>query len=292
MSITFDHKEAGHQTVTFPVGAIIFQEGDLSREMYSVIKGKVNIFIESEGNMIQVAQFKPGDFFGEMALLEGLPRSGTAVAAEAAELLVVSEENFIRSMKSDNELPWKVMKALSMRIRHQNQTIAERVGKDLSDVAERINNNSGNITASIKRIASAAREIEGNGIELASHMKEIEIISRQIEKALSFIKQVALQTKIFGLNASIEAARSGEHGRGMKVIAEEIRKLSELTQSNAEDIFQLTNKISTEINKVTISSTNTAEKSHSQTNAINDMVQAVEEMNNLSSRILEIAGDL
>lgn len=60
---------------------------------------------------------------------------------------------------------------------------------------------------------------------------------RQIEKFASVISGIANKTKLLSLNASIEAARAGEHGRGFGVVADEIKKLSESTQSNAKSII-------------------------------------------------------
>lgn len=60
---------------------------------------------------------------------------------------------------------------------------------------------------------------------------------RQIEKFAAVISEIADQTKLLSLNASIEAARAGELGKGFGVVAEEIKKLSESTQSNAKNII-------------------------------------------------------
>jgi CRP-like cAMP-binding protein len=292
MNVSLNIVQKSGQIIKRSTGKVIFREGDTSREMYVVISGRISIYLESEGKRIQLALFSAGDFFGEMSLLEGMPRSGTAVVEEDSELVVLTEASFLKLMKDDNELPWKVMKGLSMRIRNQNQALAQRIGKDLQDVAEKLNVNSEGINEAIKDIALAAGEIEGNGKELARHIKEIEAISQEMGKSLNFIRQVAMQTKIFGLNASIEAARSGEHGRGMRVIAGEIRKLSELSQENAEAIFRLTDKISSKMDEVTSSSENTAAKSQAQTGAIGNMVTSVEEVNGLAKRLVQIAGSL
>ena len=207
-------------------GEIIFNEGDSGQEMFVVLSGKVEISLKHESKSIVLGLLEEGDFFGEMSLLEGMPRSGTAKAVIPTQVVVLQQDSFRQIMASDSELAWRVMNGLSTRLRNQNRDFAERLGKDLQDVADQLNSSAQGIAGTIKQIAASAEEIELNEQRLAHNITEIKDISKQISESLMFIGKVARQTKVFGLNASIEAARSGEFGKGFGVIAEEIRKLS------------------------------------------------------------------
>ena len=73
-------------TRTYREGEIIFVEGDIGRALFILESGAVQLSRRVEGKDAPLYQLKPGDFFGEMALLESLPRSATATATEKSQL--------------------------------------------------------------------------------------------------------------------------------------------------------------------------------------------------------------
>jgi CRP-like cAMP-binding protein len=284
-------KEAG-QVITKQSGEVIFRSGDAGEDMYVVLKGSVNIFLEQNGSSIPVARLRQGDFFGEMSLLEGMPRSGTAIVDQASELVMLSEDSFRKLMKEDIVLAWRVMKGLSNRIRSTNNELAKQIGNDLQEVSKLLHENAQGLSGSIVHIAASAGEIDTNERQLAQQIKEVQVISKDIGVMLEFIRNVATQTHILGLNAAIEAARSGEHGRGFGVIAEEIRKLSAQSKENAEKIADLTEQIVLNMDKITSSSENSAQRINEQADATNQMVASVDTMAGLAVRLSAIASTL
>jgi methyl-accepting chemotaxis protein len=273
-------------------GDIIFTEGEPGHEMYVILSGKVEISLQLEGKSIMLAQLEEGNFFGEMSLLEGMPRSGTAKAVANTQLVLLRQESFRQLMMSDSELAWRVMNGLSTRLRNQNLEFVQRLGKDLLDVADQLNLSAQGISGTIKQIAASAEEIETNERHLAKNITEIKDISKQISESLTFIGRVAQQTKIFGLNASIEAARSGEFGKGFGVIAEEIRKLSEVSRHNADKMSTLTLQINAKMEQITQASFTSTKKSQEQSSATHDMVSSVEEVAGMANKLAKIANSL
>lgn len=102
----------------------IFYEGEPGSEMYIILSGKVVIYINSfDGSPIKVGELSSGNFFGEMAILEDLPRSGSAVALENTVLLSITKDNFEAFICNHPKLAHKIMKTLSSRIRSLNAQI-------------------------------------------------------------------------------------------------------------------------------------------------------------------------
>lgn len=280
------------EMLDFGAGETIFHEGDTGRQMYVLLEGTVDIYVQSEDARIPVARFASGDFFGEMSLLEGLPRSGTAVTAEQSRLLSLDEESFRKLASEDREFSWRVMKSLSQRIRNHNRELIQRIGNDLHDVSAQLDGNASGIHHGIEDIAASAAEIESNEKHLSAEIKDTQELSVQIMKTLDFLQQVARQTQILGLNAGIEASRSGEFGRGFKIIAEEIRKLSDQSKENAVKISDLTGRINDKMASVAEASENSARRLNEQTEATRRMVAATREVTELAQRLAQLSQSL
>ena len=106
-------EEEARLLLAFSEGATIFDEGDLGAEMYVVQRGEVEIVRQSK----RLALLKPGDFFGEMSLLEGLPRSAAARAVTDCAVLPVDAGAFDYMIRNIPELAIRMMRKLSGRLR-------------------------------------------------------------------------------------------------------------------------------------------------------------------------------
>lgn len=106
---------------------VIFKEGDLSNCMYDIRMGTVGIY-SNYGTKEEklLAELKKDQFFGEMGIIEGYPRSATAVAmGDMTELILVPKEDFEEYCKQNPEKTLLIMKNMSTRIRDLTQDYIE-----------------------------------------------------------------------------------------------------------------------------------------------------------------------
>ncbi len=95
----------------------IFTEGDLGTTMYIVQSGKIRLFRVVEGQKRVHGVMEKGDFFGEMSILEGLPRTISAEAVEDAEMIEINSMTFDKMIKGNIEIAIRMLRKLSIRLR-------------------------------------------------------------------------------------------------------------------------------------------------------------------------------
>jgi CRP-like cAMP-binding protein len=115
-------------TQRFEAGTIIFREGDKGALMYILVKGCVELRKKVEGGETVLKSVKtPNEFFGEMSLIDGRPRSATAIASEQTTLLPVDNAVFENMILSNPKFALTIIKTLSARIRSSNIQISELI---------------------------------------------------------------------------------------------------------------------------------------------------------------------
>jgi CRP-like cAMP-binding protein len=130
----------------FGPGESIFSKSTPADRMFVVLDGRVKIFTRSGGKKRKTfAYLRPGDFFGEMALLEGKPRSAAAEASDFTKLLVIENPDFQRLLIKDPQLTLFLLRAVCERLRKANEEIEAllfrnvlgRVAKTLHELGRR-----------------------------------------------------------------------------------------------------------------------------------------------------------
>jgi len=105
-------------------GEVVFHEGDPGNALFVVVRGFVHIERAAEdGTLVHIARRGPGDHFGELALLDALPRSADAVADEACELLVLARPDLKRFCDNHPETAWVMLQGLATRLREATDRI-------------------------------------------------------------------------------------------------------------------------------------------------------------------------
>ncbi|MFH1480476.1 MAG: Crp/Fnr family transcriptional regulator [Pseudomonadota bacterium] len=126
-------------------GEVLFRRGSEGSALYIIGKGRIKISLSSEdGDEVTLAIFSDGDFFGEMSLLDDLPRSADAVALETSELLVLNRTDFLAFLKNNADALQSVLRTLSLRLRKTDDlledtcflNVSARFAKKLVELAE------------------------------------------------------------------------------------------------------------------------------------------------------------
>jgi CRP-like cAMP-binding protein len=112
---------------------VIFHQGDLGDSLQILASGAVKIVLPSaEGEEAIIATVRRGDFFGELALLDGAPRSATATASEESETLSLPRETFLRMLDQDPQLTQALLSGLATELRRLTGHVAELHFLDLA----------------------------------------------------------------------------------------------------------------------------------------------------------------
>jgi CRP/FNR family transcriptional regulator, cyclic AMP receptor protein len=114
-------------------GAILFRAGDEGDAMYLIEQGKVRIYVQAkDGHEVTLTELYRGDFFGEMALLDGKPRSADARVAEDARLAVLSREHFLSFMRNNPNVALEMLTALANRLRHTDELLRHSATRNVN----------------------------------------------------------------------------------------------------------------------------------------------------------------
>lgn len=113
-------------------GTVIFNKGDPGSSMMAVLTGRVRIFsVSGDGREVTLNTIDAGEVFGEIALLDGKPRSAAAVAQEDCVLMVVERQHFVPLMSRNQKLLERVLTVLTNRLRQTSIALEELALFDL-----------------------------------------------------------------------------------------------------------------------------------------------------------------
>ena len=115
-------------------GTPLFRLGDSGDSMYLIESGRVRISVkDADGSNVTLAELAGGDFFGEMALLDGKPRSADATVVEDACFAILSRENFLTFVRSNPDVALKMLSAITHRLRRTDELLRQRVSRNVNE---------------------------------------------------------------------------------------------------------------------------------------------------------------
>ena len=263
----------------FAISASIF----FSREIFSPLshlKEKIASLVSGDKDLTKRLSHKVGNEFGDTAnevnkflqLLQntmqhikslGQQNSSIAMDIKTASYVIqrstLQEHDIVESVNSKTQ---DVKSIIEQTIENTKQT-QETVTKAESELL--VAQQSLDI---LSQEISTFVEIEN---ELSDELIGLKGSADEVKNVLSIIKDIAEQTNLLALNAAIEAARAGEHGRGFAVVADEVRKLAERTQKGLVEIDMSVSTIVQSINDV-------SDKMHNNADNIEGLVSVSKEV--------------
>lgn len=141
------------------------------------------------------------------------------------------------------------------------------------------------ISQTVDILAQSAQDITYNQHRLSKKIEKVNAVTKEIAEVLQSISNVADKTKLIGINASIEAARLGNDGRGFTVVAKEIQRLSESSKNTVKEISTLNTEINTKINDTMTEANNTLQLTEDQSAAMEELSATVQDSVNLAQRL-------
>ena len=154
----------------FPLGTVLFREGDRGEEMFILQSGKVKISKKIRGVEKTLATLEKGEFFGEMAILNDKPRSASAETIEDSDMLVIDRKTFETLLRSNVEIAIRFIKRLADRLRETNDQmealmIRDNTSRLVNILAKLVREKKGAVAVSIEELAGMAG-IEGEQAKL------------------------------------------------------------------------------------------------------------------------------
>ena len=167
-----------------------------------------------------------------------------------------------------------------------------RKQEQLSDVAQQFASSSEEISASTEQLAASSKDFDVFMNQLARAQHEMQQQVENTTKILEMINGVAKNTRILGFNAGIEAARSGEFGRGFSVVAKEITKLADQSADSVNEIRQLISQLNEKVGEVASIVDQSVVVSQGQSTSIHEISESVQYLTDVAEKIEDMAKDI
>ncbi len=162
----------------------------------------------------------------------------------------------------------------------------------LKELSEKMVSAVSHVSSYTTNLSAAAEELASTVQNINSNTQRMLVDVNNTDGILQLINEVSSQTHLLGLNAAIEAARAGDHGRGFNVVAEEIRKLASRTNTSVKDIKEIINIIKSHIEALAIQITEISAVTEEQAASSQGMLGYINDLDGITAELNVLADEL
>lgn len=212
---------------------------------------------------------------------------------KVAQEIGVNPDEYIEALKDVKQISRKGLEAAANMLFLVANTLS-KVGYQqyrLRHMAGMINDSVIQISATMEELAASASDVSNNQNTLNTEIKNVNVVSGKINEVMDFIKEIADETRLLGLNAAIEAARAGDAGLGFGVVAQEIRKLSGDSKQTVGKIKEFTTIIQESVNKTVSMGQATSVTVEQQAAAIQEVTASIQEVTSMAEQLHTMANE-